>query len=470
MTQRRYAVRGKNQRKNQPKNQRKNPLENHAQNRWKPLLFMLALALCFATSAYAQDEVQAPQKPEIRAMGVEANGVEVPVVQIRVDEYLSRQIHPLLNYVFFDDNSATIPERYRVMTDIAAEGFRPERFFGSETLDVYYDVLNIIGYRLKTLPDATLTIVGCNANVGPEKGNKDLSQRRAEAVKKYIMDVWKIDATRLATQSRDLPEKPSTSKESPLESDQENRRVELVGSWDVIQPVFVMDTLREATPPIVRFYNKVTNEAEPQQWGINIKQRNKNLRQPITAAGKIRPVVDWKINKDKNAIPLDTVPITYDLEVRFKDAGVPNEKSKRMSMPVQMITVQKKRRERLNDVEKDRYRLILFPFGSDKVEEGNAKIVEFIKKDNRIKANSKVTITGYTDIVGTADFNLKISERRAKSVAASMGVDKAGVVKESKITGRGKTTPLLYENNELPEARFYCRTVVIDVENPVEYE
>lgn len=418
----------------------------------------------------AQDEqaAQGPQKPEIRSMGVEANGVEVPVVQIRVDEYLSRQIHPLLNYVFFDDNSATIPERYRRMTDVATEGFRPERFFGAETLDVYYDVLNVIGYRLRTIPDATLTIVGCNANVGPEKGNKDLSQRRADAVKEYLTTIWKIDAARLTTQARDLPEKPSTSKESPLESDQENRRVELIGSWDIIQPVMVSDTLREATPPIVRFYSKTYTEATPQQWSVNIKQRNKELKK-ISAAGKLRPVVDWKINKDKNQAPLDTVPITYDLEIRHM-GDTPNEKSKRMSMPVQMITVQKKRRERINDVEKDKYRLILFPFGSDKVEEGNAKIVDFIKKDNRIKATSKVTVTGYTDIVGTADFNLKISERRAKSVAAAMGIDKPNVVKSTSVIGRGKTIPLLYENNELPEARFYCRTVVIEVENPVEYE
>lgn len=438
---------------------------------WMPLVCTIAFFVGMNVQLSAQDEQpQGPQKPEIRAMGVEANGVEVPVVQIRVDEYLSRQIHPLLNYIFFDDNSATIPERYRAMTEVATEGFKPERFFGMETLDVYYDVLNVIGYRLRTMPDATLTIVGCNANVGPEKGNKDLSQRRADAVKKYLTEIWKIDAARLTTQARDLPEKPSTSKESPLESDQENRRVELLGSWDVIQPVFVMDTLREATPPIVRFYNKSTTEAEPQQWAINIKQRNKALRNPITAGGKLRPVVDWKINKDKNTIPLDTLPITYDLEIRYKDAGTPNEKSKRMSMPVQQITVQKKRRERLNDIEKDKYRLILFPFGSDKVEEGNAKIVEFIKKDNRIKPNSKVFVTGYTDIVGTADFNLKISERRAKSVAAVMGIDKPGAVKETKITGRGKTLPLLYENNEMPEARFYCRTVVIEVENPVEYE
>ena len=286
------------------------------------------LVLMLAMPILAQEEEEANDgKPKIRALGVEANGVEVPVVQIRVDEFLSRQIHPLLNYIFFDDNSAVIPERYIKMTDIGAESFRPERLYNKETLEVYYEVLNVIGHRLKNSTE-TITITGCNANVGPEKGNKDLSMKRAQAVKDYFQNVWKIDPARLNVQARDLPEKSSNSKESPLEAEAENRRVEITGAWSVIQPVFIQDTLREATPPIIRFYSKVeTKDETPQQWSIAIKQRQKALRNPISAAGNIRPVVDWKINKEKNNIPLDTLPMTYELEVRYPT--LPNLKSKR---------------------------------------------------------------------------------------------------------------------------------------------
>ena len=114
--------------------------------------------------------------------------------------------------------------------------------------------------------------------------------------------------------------------------------------------------------------------------------------------------------------------------------------------------------------------MILFPFGSAKVEDGNAKIVEFIKSEKRLKPESSVTITGYTDVIGTEQANLKISTDRAKAVQASLGLDKAGAVREIKVEGRGKQKPLLYENNELPEARFYCRTVVVEVKNPASDE
>jgi outer membrane protein OmpA-like peptidoglycan-associated protein len=439
-------------------------MTQHHLSRFMRLFCILALGFLVTMPLRAQDEDEDDGKPKIRALGVEANGVEVPVVQIRVDEFLSRQIHPLLNYIFFDDNSAAIPERYKLMTDMSAESYSTTRLFNTETIEVYYDILNIIGYRLKNSTEP-ITITGCNANVGPEKGNKDLSTRRAQAVKDYFQNVWKIDPARLVVQSRDLPEKPSNSKESPLEAEAENRRVEITGAWAVIQPVFIQDTLREATPPIIRFYNKLPPKDEnPAQWSIAIKQRAKALRSPISAAGTIKPVVDWKINKEKNTIPLDTVPMTYELEVRYPTLA--NLKSKRLSMPVQQITIQKKKRERANDVEKDRYSMILFPFGSSKVEEGNAKIVEFIKSEKRLKPESSVVITGYTDIIGSEQANLKISTDRAKSVQAALGLDKAGVVREIKVEGRGKTKPLIYENNELPEARLYCRTVIVEVKNP----
>jgi outer membrane protein OmpA-like peptidoglycan-associated protein len=412
---------------------------------------------------YAQDQM--PKKPEIRAVGVEANGVERPVIEIRVDEYLSRKIHPLLNYIFFDDNSDQIPTRYIKINDLQAESFRPARLYGLETLEVYYQVLNILGYRLKQMPEAKITLTGCNSNTGVEKGNQDLSMRRAKAVQNYLSSVWKIDPTRIALQARDLPAVPASSKDSPAESDAENRRVEITGSWDVMQPLAILDTLREATPPIIRFYSKVYNEEEPSQWEITAEQRGKVVKR-IPRKGFVPERAEWNINKEKNTIPLDTIPMTYRLEVRYEKS--PNVRSDRRSLPVEQVTVQKKRRERINDIEKDKYSMILFDFGKSALGENNTKIAEFIKSEKRITPKSKVVITGYTDLIGSADANKRISEDRAKSVAAGLGATKTSV-KELVVVGKGKEQPLLYDN-EFPEGRFYCRTVVIEVENPVEYD
>jgi outer membrane protein OmpA-like peptidoglycan-associated protein len=412
---------------------------------------------------HAQDDP--PQKPEIKAVGVEANGVERPVVQIRVDEYLSRNIHPLLNYIFFDDNSDKMPSRYTSLSDTQTDTFTPNRLFGVTTMEVYYTMLNVLGYRLKNQPDAKITLIGCNSNTGVEKGNQTLSTRRAETVKAYLTSIWKIDPARISIQARDLPLNPSSSKDSPGDSDAENRRVEIQASWDIAQPLVISDTLREATPPTIRFYSKAYGSATPSQNSIKVEQRGQKVN-TISKSGAVRPVTDWRINKDKNTIPLDTVPITYRLEVDY-DSSM-NQKSNRQSMPVEQITVQKKRRERVNDIEKDRYSMILFDFGKSTLGEFNTRIAQIIKDDKRITTKSKVTIIGSTDLIGTAEANKRISEERAKAVAAALNVSKT-TVKEFSVLGKGKEQPLAFEN-EYPEGRFYCRTVVVDVENPVEFD
>lgn len=60
-------------------------------------------------------------------------------------------------------------------------------------MDLYYEVLNVVGYRMKTAPRSTITVTGCNSNEGNELNNTDLSRSRAESVKNYIVDTWGID-------------------------------------------------------------------------------------------------------------------------------------------------------------------------------------------------------------------------------------------------------------------------------------
>jgi OmpA-OmpF porin, OOP family len=62
------------------------------------------------------------------------------------------------------------------------------------------------------------------------------------------------------------------------------------------------------------------------------------------------------------------------------------------------------------------------------------KAVEFVKKYPK----NKVHIDGYSDIVGTAEYNIKLSERRAN--ATKEYLIKQGAVKSSNITSAGRGT------------------------------
>jgi OmpA-OmpF porin, OOP family len=86
--------------------------------------------------------------------------------------------------------------------------------------------LQQIGDMLKQHADLKLIIEGHTDNVGSAASNQGLSERRANAVKQYVLTSYGIDAARLTTKGLGGT-KPVASNDTP-EGRQDNRRVELV--------------------------------------------------------------------------------------------------------------------------------------------------------------------------------------------------------------------------------------------------
>jgi outer membrane protein OmpA-like peptidoglycan-associated protein len=101
--------------------------------------------------------------------------------------------------------------------------------------------------------------------------------------------------------------------------------------------------------------------------------------------------------------------------------------------------------------------MILFDFDNAEISAGNAEILRFIA--SRIKPESAVTITGYTDSRGADEYLRTLSLRRANAAKAALGRSDATTL------GFGKDA-VIYDN-DLPEGRFYCRTVVIEAKTPI---
>lgn len=86
--------------------------------------------------------------------------------------------------------------------------------------------LKEIGTMLKEHADLKLMIEGHTDNVGAAAGNQSLSEKRAEAVRQYIVKTYGVEESRL--QAKGLgASKPVTSNDT-AEGRQQNRRVELV--------------------------------------------------------------------------------------------------------------------------------------------------------------------------------------------------------------------------------------------------
>jgi OmpA-OmpF porin, OOP family len=86
--------------------------------------------------------------------------------------------------------------------------------------------LTEIGDMLKQHPELGITIEGHTDNTGSAAGNQVLSEKRAAAVRQYLIDNFQIDAARLKSAGFGAT-KPAASNDT-AEGRQNNRRVELV--------------------------------------------------------------------------------------------------------------------------------------------------------------------------------------------------------------------------------------------------
>ena len=124
-----------------------------------------------------------------------------------------RESFPVLNCVFFEEGSAEIPSRYVVMTKDQAASFkegqlqevRPLNMTGRSLrqMTVYYNILNIVGDRLKRNPGTTISLSGASGL------GLDLAKARAETIKRYLVGVFGIDSARIVTEGTEKPRTPS---------------------------------------------------------------------------------------------------------------------------------------------------------------------------------------------------------------------------------------------------------------------
>ena len=107
---------------------------------------------------------------------------------------------------------------------------------GRQTLDVEFDFdkstikkgydkdINDLAKVMKDYPDLNVVIEGHTDNVGTAAYNKKLSQRRADAVKKYMVEQDGINANRITAEGFGF-DRPIASNDTD-EGRQKNRRVE----------------------------------------------------------------------------------------------------------------------------------------------------------------------------------------------------------------------------------------------------
>jgi outer membrane protein OmpA-like peptidoglycan-associated protein len=113
--------------------------------------------------------------------------------------------------------------------------------------------------------------------------------------------------------------------------------------------------------------------------------------------------------------------------------------------------------------EVSRLSLIVFDFDRAEIGEQNRRMVSSFVAGS-IADNSTSTITGSTDRLGEVEHNQKLSESRALAVRDLVLAERANT---NIASTRGIGPSSLPYDNDLPEGRYYCRTVAVEVKTPI---
>ncbi|MCU0330600.1 MAG: hypothetical protein MUC47_06430 [Candidatus Kapabacteria bacterium] len=355
---------------------------------------------------------------------------------------------PVLPVVFFDPGVATLASRYvRVGS---TDGFREDAIV-PRTPVVHHNVLNIIGSRMRRKATTTITLTG-SADPTTEAGNCAVARARAESVQRYLTETWGIDATRIriATTATCGPERPT--RQQSEEGFSENRRVDISTDDMELLASVARRRFNEATsitPPQLEYDASGSDGQYVTDWTVEARTADSVLFQ-MQGTGKPGVSVHELSTVQAEAL-VNGNNVAVGLEMKGLRGSTATAKA---SIAVRKDTL---------SVELERLTLTLFDVASDKVgaiaEEQIRRFVE------TVPAGSTVIVRGYADMLGNAQFNRELSQRRAAAVCASIRkVIKRRVTIKCDEVSTG--FPPGIESYRTPEERFLSRTVQIEVQRP----
>ena len=404
---------------------------------------------------YESYERQIPREETIAAsiqvIGVSKDGTKQDVPTIVIEELETEEGFPLLPHVYFKEGSSDINLSGLHFLKKEETSAFSEDSLPWKTLDIYSELLNIVAYRLVQNKKASITITGCNKNLGPEVNKLDLSEKRTLAVKDYLVNIWGIKSDRIKLDKRNLPDKPGNN--LVTDGQIENQRAELSSySFEILKPVNLTKIARQSNPPLIEIIPTIAPEKDLKNWTLNINQQGKTLR---SFDGQSKP---GKLNWNVEEAPLPEIEAPVNIELKaYNKFGKEADAGK--DIKIKQLTIREKRYELKDDKRIERYSLILFDYDKADITPRHEIVLQDIKK--RIQPNSFVTISGYADRTGEVEYNRDLARRR------NFEVQKVLQVKEANLKMNAIGSDYLLYNNDIPQGRGYSRTVQIVIETPI---
>ena len=411
---------------------------------WSLTTLRIGVGLKFASGTEAQRNAESESQFSVTAPKI------IPT------ERKVKETFPMRNFVFFDEGTTVVPQRYAQLTKDQATNFKEEQLLQPDPNDlggrsrrqltVYHNILNILGDRMRRYPSSAIRLTG-SSDRGAAAG-KDC----AESVKSYLINIFGIDGNRITTTGREKPEIPSTIPGATRELElvkPEDRRVEIASETpEILEPVQIISLQEEPLDSDVLFSVPGAGQ-NLTSWSVEVSDESGTIKHygPFTT--------------DQERVPGKTI-LGSQNEGRYKVVMLGETKSGQSIRKEETIRLVKS-----NEPEAApglRFS-ILFEFDQSKTV---ATYDRFLSQTVAplIPEGGSVVIHGHTDIIGEESHNLNLSRERAQQTMAVLQreLNKAGKRNVRFDTyGFGEDVRRAPFDNRLPEERFYNRTVIIDI-------
>lgn len=372
---------------------------------------------------------------------------------LEIRETVVTQTFPLLPYLFFDSASAVLPAKYGFTDQTSTFD---EKGLPKETLPIYYRILDIVGARMRSNSKGKLVITGTTDVAEGASGDErsSIAVARAQTVADYLLRRWNVAADRLVVRTAGKPLNPS--RESYAEGAAENRRVELSSTDESLLGPILHTRFNEYVPVQSRhdFSTTIRNPERAERWKLSVVHDGKPIG---SRQGKLLPPETLTFDLSQE-MTNQLGPVTGTIDTLVATLVV-----EQVDREPAMATKEFSLRKTVSNYEVSRLSLIVFDYDRSDISEQNREMMERVVK-SATGQGSTARIVGTTDKLGERDHNMQLSQDRAKSVesfvrsiAPSLDIQEV----------RGIGPDQLPYDNSIPEGRFYCRTVSLQITTPL---
>ncbi|MBL7998552.1 MAG: OmpA family protein [Candidatus Kapabacteria bacterium] len=360
-----------------------------------------------------------PPPPPIPTLSVQLRDVNA---KLQTGNEL-RASFPLVNAVFFDANSADIPERYFKNNNTPFET--------DDVVEYHRGILRSIANIMKQNPKASFVLEAATSGTD-EKEGLALAKRRAETVKDALEGLG-VPAQKISVKTMLLPRVPSNQEYA--EGKAENRRVDIIVNDAPLQEYVARQKFMQLTGNV-----RLVCEMANLRGDVNVIT-NIGSEQKFSSSAERKIDFNERIKEDAGQFTIEA------------NASGPSSIASRDELAINLSTLNREQIE-LNTAPFDA--ILRFDYNSNDLSQANKDLIRQLAE--LLPAGSTIEILGSADILGEEQRNKELSERRAKSTETFIRS-----VSGSKFTIVSSIAETNKFDDSKPEGRFLNRSIRIRV-------